>query len=346
MSLDQFIRAMPKVELHVHLEGSIQPETLLQLARRNQKPLPADTVQGLRDWYTFTNFDHFIEVYLAICACIATADDFELIAREFLRGQAAQNIRYNEVIFTPYTHTNSENGIPFSEQLAALNRARQWAIDELGIQTVWVPDFSRGTRPVEHSLTVAGWAVSGKAQGIIGFGVGGAEVGNPPELFEAAFKQARKAGLASLPHAGETEGPASIWGAIRALQATRIGHGVRCLEDPDLVAYLRQRQIPLDVSPTSNICLNVFPSLAEHPLPRLIDEGLFVTINSDDPPMFNTTLTNEYLAIAETFDFDVAMIEKLVLNGVHASLQSLQARSAMAEQFRVEFTHLRAELGL
>jgi adenosine deaminase len=346
MSLDQFIRAMPKVELHVHLEGSIQPETLLQLAQRNHKSLPADTVQGLREWYTFTDFDHFIEVYLAICACIATADDFELIAREFLRGQAAQNIRYSEVIFTPYTHANGENGIPFSEQLAALSRARQWAIGELGIQTVWVPDVSRGVRPVEHSQTVADWAISGKDQGIVGFGVGGAEVGNPPELFTAAFEQARAAGLASLPHAGETEGPASIWGAIRSLQATRIGHGVRCLEDPELVAYLRQRQIPLDVSLTSNVCLKVAPSLAEHPLPRLLDEGLFVTINSDDPPMFNTTLTDEYLAIAETFGFDVAMIEKLVLNGVQASLQPGQAQSAMAEQFQVEFAHLRAELGL
>lgn len=346
MSLDQFIRAIPKVELHVHLEGSIQPETLLQLAQRNHKPLPADTVQGLRDWYTFTDFDHFIEVYLAICACIATADDFELIAREFLRGQAVQNIRYSEVIFTPYTHANGENALPFSEQLAALSRARQWAVDELGIQTVWVPDVSRGVRPVKHSQTVADWAISGKDQGIVGFGVGGAEVGNPPELFTAAFERARAAGLASLPHAGETEGPASIWGAIRSLQAARIGHGVRCLEDPELVAYLRQRQIPLDVSPTSNVCLKVAPTLAEHPLPRLLDEGLFVTINSDDPPMFNTTLTDEYLAIAKTFGFDMAMIEKLVLNGVQASLQPRPAQSAMAEQFRVEFAHLRAELGL
>lgn len=346
MSLDQFIRAMPKVELHVHLEGSIQPETLLQLARRNHKPLPTATVEGLRDWYTFTDFDHFIEIYVAICACIATADDFELIAREFLRNQAAQNIRYSEVIFTPYTHARGESAIPFAAQLAALNRARQWATDELGIQVAWVPDVSRNSRPVEHSLLVANWAISGKTQGVIGFGVGGGEVGNPPELFEEAFQRARAAGLASLPHAGETEGPASIWGAVHSLGAARIGHGVRCLDDPDLVAYLRQRQIPLDVSPTSNVCLKVAPSLAEHPLPRLLNEGLYVTINSDDPPMFNTTLTGEYLAIAHTFGFGVEMIEKLVLNGVQASLQPAEARSTMARQFRDEFAHLRAELEL
>lgn len=346
MSLDQFIHAMPKVELHVHLEGSIKPETLLQLARRNQKSLPASTVDGLRQWYTFTDFDHFVEIYRAISACITTADDFELIAREFLLGQVAQNIRYSEVIFTPYTHTKREESIPFADQLAALHRASDWAADELGIQAAWVPDISRNDRPVDHGLMVADWAISGKNQGVVGFGVGGAEVGNPPELFEAAFERARSAGLASLPHAGETEGPASIWGALRTLKATRIGHGVRCLEDPELVAYLRQQQIPLDVSPTSNVCLKVAPTLAEHPLPRLLDEGLYVTINSDDPPMFNTTLTNEYLAIVAVFDFDVAMIEKLVLNGVRASLQPQEAKITMAQQFRDEFARLRNEFGL
>jgi adenosine deaminase len=346
MSLAQFIHAMPKVELHVHLEGAIQPETLLQLAQRNQNPLPANTVEGVRRWYTFTDFDHFIEVYVAVCACIATADDFEWIAREFLRSQAAQNIRYSEVIFTPYTHAKTANGIPFTAQLAALNRARQWAADELGIQVAWVPDISRNSRPVEHSLLVADWAISGKTQGVVGFGVGGGEMGNPPELFAAAFERAREAGLASLPHAGETVGPASIWGAIRSLGATRIGHGVRCLEDPELVAYLRQHQIPLDVSPTSNVCLKVASSLGEHPLPHLLDEGLYVTINSDDPPMFNTTLTDEYLAIAETFSFDGPMIEKLVLNGVNASLQLPGEREVMAQQFQEDFARLRTEFGL
>ncbi|MEJ2748898.1 MAG: adenosine deaminase [Anaerolineae bacterium] len=346
MSLDQFIRAMPKVELHVHLEGAIQPQTLLQLAQRNKKTLPAATVDGLRQWYTFTDFDHFVEVYMAISACITTAVVFDLIAREFLRGQAAQNIRYSEVIFTPYTHVIGEEPIPFTEQLAALDRASQWAADTLDIQVAWVPDVARNRRPLDISVQVADWAISGKNQGVVGFGVGGAEIGNPPELFEAAFNRARAAGLASLPHAGETEGPDSIWGAIRALKATRIGHGVRCLEDPELVAYLRQTQIPLDVSPTSNVCLKVVPTLTDHPLPRLLDAGLYVTINSDDPPMFNTTLTDEYLAIADAFNFNVATIERLVLNGVQASLQSAEARAEMTRQFRDEFAHLRKAFDL
>ena len=338
MPINEFLRKMPKVELHVHLEGSIQPETLLKLAQRNGVTLPVDTAEAVRQWYTFTDFNHFLEIYLKISACLCTADDLELVAREFLRGQVVQNIRYSEVIFTPYTYYKR---IPFADQLAALSRAREWAAAELGIRVGWVPDVSREVCPIENSLIVADWAISGLERGVIGFGLGGPEVGNPPELFKAAFARARAAGLASLPHAGETEGPASIRGAIDSLGAQRIGHGVRCLEDPALVALLRERQIPLDVSPTSNVCLGVFPSLADHPLPRLLAEGLYVTINSDDPPMFNTTLTGEYIRITETFGFDADTIEQLVLNGVRASLLPETERMAMEEEFRSEFARLR-----
>jgi adenosine deaminase len=277
---------------------------------------------------------------MAICSCICTTDDMELIARQFLQGQADQNIRYSEVIFTPYTHYASEHPIQFVDQLAALNRAGEWAARRLGIRVNWVPDISRNVRPLEHGLTVADWALSGKEQGVIALGVGGPEIDNPPELFEEAFTRARNGGLASLPHAGETVGPESIRGALKTLHADRIGHGVRCIEDPQLVAYLRDTQIPLDVSPTSNVCLGVVPSLAEHPLPRLLDAGLYVTINSDDPPMFNTTLTDEYLQIAETFDFGVDTIETLVLNGVRAALLPTAERDAMERQFKAELSRL------
>jgi len=346
MSLENFIRAMPKVELHVHLEGSIQPETLLMLARRHGVSLPVDSVDGLHQWYTFTNFAHFIEIYMTICSCICTPDDIELIARQILQGQADQNIKYSEVIFTPYTHYASECPIQFADQMAALCRAREWAANDLGIRVNYVPDISRSIRPLDHSLTVADWAISGKDQGIIALGLGGPEIDNPPELFEEAFTRARSAGLASLPHAGETVGPESMWGAIKTLHTNRIGHGVRCIEDPNLVAYLRDTQIPLDVSPSSNVCLGVAPSLAKHPLPRLLDEGLYVTINSDDPPMFNTTLTNEYLQIASTFGFGVDTIEQLMLNGVRASMLSQTEREAMEQQFIAEFSQLRKQFHL
>jgi adenosine deaminase len=337
---------MPKVELHVHLEGSIRPDTLLQLARRNAVTLPADDVAGLQRWYQFTDFKHFIEIYLTISSCICAPEDIKLVARDFLRNQAAQNIRYSEVTFTPYTHFSTNRRIPFDEQFDALARARDWAARELGVRCGWVFDVVRNQRPVEHSLTVAEWAISGKDQGVVGFGLGGLEAGHPPDLFKEAFELARAAGLAAVPHAGEIAGAESVWGALEVLHARRIGHGVRCLEDARLVGHLRARQIPLEVCPTSNVCLGVAPSFAAHPLPRLLAEGLYVTLNSDDPPMFNTTLTDEYRRAAEAFGFGAETLETFALNAVRASLLPEAERQQMEQAFRQDCASLRDELGI
>jgi len=341
MSLATFIQAMPKVELHVHLEGSIRPETLLVLARRHDIQLPADTVEGIRGWYTFTDFPHFIDVYRIISACLRTPDDVELVAREFLAGQASQNIRHSEVTYTGYTQFRV-NGIPFADQLAAINRARAWAAQALGVTMSLTVDISRDV-DAEEGLMVAGWAIAGLGQGVTALGLGGPEAGNPPEKFQAAFARARAAGLASLPHAGEVAGPESIWGALRALHAVRIGHGVRCLEDPALVAELRARQVPLEVCPTSNVCLKVVPDIGRHPLPRLLQEGLYVTVNSDDPPMFNTTLTDEYLRVAEAFGWEAPMFEKLVLSAVRASLLPADKKHRLEAEFAAEFKRMESE---
>ncbi|MEO7909575.1 MAG: adenosine deaminase [Roseiflexaceae bacterium] len=341
MSLEAYIAAIPKVELHVHLEGAIRPATLLKLARRNHVPLPADTVAGLRSWYSFTDFPHFVEIYMAISACLRTPDDIELITREFLAGQAAQNIRYSEVTYTAFTHYARKN-IAFRDQLAAINRARAWAAAELGVTMGLIIDISR-ERPAESGLQVADWAIDAMADGVVALGLGGPEVGNPPEKFRGAFERARAAGLPSVPHAGETVGAASIWGALRALGAVRIGHGVRCLEDPILVDELRARQIPLEVCPTSNVCLGVVPSMAEHPLPHLLAAGLYVTLNSDDPPMFNTSLNGEYLAAARTFQLNADDLERLALNAVRAALLPAAARTALEAAFVAEFAQLRAK---
>ena len=173
--------------------------------------------------------------------------------------------------------------------------------------------------------------------GVVALGLGGTEAGNPPERFAAAFARAQAAGLPCVPHAGETVGPESIWSALRVCDPARIAHGVTCLADPHLVAELRDRQIPLDVCPTSNVCLGVAPSLAAHPLPHLLAEGLYVTIGADDPPMFNATLTGEYLALAEHLDFDAARMEALVLNAARAVLQPTATRSALLDRCRAGF---------
>ncbi|MEE4195331.1 MAG: adenosine deaminase [Anaerolineae bacterium] len=335
--LHEFIHRMPKVELHVHLEGSTRPATLLQLAEKNDVALPVSTLAEIEEWYKFTGFDHFLEVYFMICDCIKTTDDFELIMEEFLKGQAEQNIRYSEVIFTPYTHLKNS---PFEEQLAAMNRARAKMKAQYGIEAGLIPDISREMRPVADSMLVAEWAAANQENGIIALGLGGPEVGNPPELYEAVFARALQLGLRSLPHAGETEGPASVWGTINSLRADRIGHGVRCLEDPALVEYLVKHQLPLDVCPTSNICLGVFPSIEEHPLPELMNQGLLVTLNSDDPPMFNTTLTQEYHKAVDVFGFGLPEVKQLVLNGIQASLLPYDRKTQLLSSFLFEFEML------
>lgn len=331
MELTEFIRRMPKAELHVHLEGAVQPETLLGLAQRNKVPLPASTVDELRAWYTFSDFAHFVEVYLQLSECFRTPEDIEFVTREFLKGQAAQNILYSEVTYTAYTHY-AQKRIAFDDQLAALNRARAWGEEALGVRMGLIIDIPREI-PAGEGKICAQWAIRGMESGVVALGLGGDEVRHPPEKFAEAFAMAEEAGLPSVPHAGETAGPASIWRALETLKAVRIGHGVRCLEDPALVEELRSRQIPLEVCPTSNLCLGVASDLESHPLPRLAAEGLYVTIGSDDPAIFNTTLTDEYLKIADAFGYDERDVVQLVMNAVHASLLDPEHKTLLVQAF-------------
>ena len=329
---------MPKVELHVHLEGSIRPETLLDLAARNGVRLPARSIEELREWYTFESFEHFVEVYIAAAGCIRTPDDIERITADFLAGQAAQNIFHTEVTYTASTQ-RMQSGMPLDDQLAAINRARDAARREHGVTMSLTIDYPRNLDPDEF-VEVAHWAADNMSRGITALGLGGPEVGYPPERFRRAFEVAREAGLPSVPHAGETGGPASIRGALRELNAVRIGHGVRCLEDQSLVAELRERQIPLEVCPTSNVCLGVAPSFAEHLLPRLLEAGLYVTLNSDDPPMFGTTLTDEYLKSSTAFDLGAAEVEDLVLKAAEATLVAEADKKDLVDRVQRGFAEL------
>lgn len=311
----EFIQALPKAELHIHLEGAIEPETVLQLAQRHNmlERLPAADVAGLRKWFTFTGFDNFVGIYLTIQDLLRTPDDFALIAYQLGADMAKQNIRYREATFTPYTHVNyQDKGLNIEDVLEGLERGRQQAKDEFGVEIRWVFDIHRnlpyqlsggdGFNPEPADLTLE-YALAGMPYGVIGLGIGGSEVGAPPEDFESVFTKAKLNGLLSLPHAGETEGPASVWGSVRQLQADRIGHGVRSIEDPTLLQHLADYQIPLEVNPTSNLQLHVYESIEEHPFKKLDEMEIPVTINSDDPPLFNSNLSQEYLLVAESFGY-------------------------------------------
>ena len=327
---DAFIKALPKVELHVHLEGSIRPATLLELAKRHNEPLPADTVEGLEEWYTFTDFPHFAEIYQTLSRCVQTVDDIELIARDFLQGQADQNIRHSEVTYTAHTIWKNTD-IPFEKQLAALNKARVWGEQELGVTAGFIIDIPRDWADDKDAKMIGEWVVAHHGDGVIALGLAGYEVGFPPEDYAPPFDHAAKHDVPAVVHAGETMGADSIWGAMDRLQSVRIGHGVRCLEDQKLVDTLRERQVPLEVCPTSNVCLGVADSIESHPLPNLIKEGLYVTINTDDPPMFGTTLNDELIKTTNAFGFSEDDLRHFMLQAARASLLPEADRKALED---------------
>lgn len=327
---DAFIKAMPKVELHVHLEGSILPATLLELARRNKEPLPADTVEGLAEWYTFTDFPHFAEIYQTLSRCVRTADDIELIAHDFLKNQADQNVRHSEVTYTAHTIWKNTQ-LSFETQLEALNKARAWGEKELGVSMGLIIDIPRDWADDKDAKMVGEWVVDHHGNGVVALGLAGYEVGFPPEDFAAPFDHAAKHDVPAVVHAGETMGPDSIWGAMDRLNSVRIGHGVRCLEDPKLVETLRERQVPLEVCPTSNVCLGVADRLEDHPLPDLIAEGLYVTINTDDPPMFGTTLNDELITTSRAFGFSEDDLRHFMTQAARASLLPDADKKALIE---------------
>jgi len=342
--LSQFIQEIPKAEIHIHLEGAIQPRTVLELAQRHGKldSLPATDVEGLQKWYTFTDFPHFIKIYLTIQELLRTADDFALVAYELGADMAAQNIRYREATVTPYTHTNYlDKEITIDDILSGLEAGRQQAYQEFGVEIRWVFDVPRNLsfdtngrnynpRPAEVTLE---FVLAGRDKGVVGFGLGGYEVNAPPQPFAHAFAEAKAAGLPSVPHAGEHEGPDSVWGAVNELQADRIGHGVRAIEDPKLLAVLQERQIPLEVNPTSNVCLHVYRRLAEHPLPHLDRMGLLVTVNSDDPPLFNTSLSREYQVIAQEFGYNKTDLVRLARNAFVACRAEPEVKQRLLTEF-------------
>jgi adenosine deaminase len=336
--LNTWLTKIPKVELHVHLEGSVQPKTLLVLANKYGIGLPSNDVEGLRKWYTFKDFDHFAEIYAVISSCLRTADDIELITREFLAGQAEQHILYSEVTFTPFSQWINNN-LSYQDQMGAVNKARAWAEKELGVSMGVILDIPR-IISAEDANTVAEWVIQGNKNGVIALGLGGPEVGNPPERYQQAYDLVHQAGIPCILHAGETAGSESMWSAIRCADTKRIGHGVHALEDPSLVEYLRKTQLPLDVCPSSNVCLRVFASIKQHILPKLLDEGLYVTINSDDPPMFNTTLTREYQLICQEFGFDRKMVEKFMLNAIYASLLPNSKKEELLLEIQTGFKEL------
>lgn len=317
VNLETFVAGLPKVELHVHHVGSASPQAVAELAARHagSTSVPAD-LDALEKFFEFRDFAHFIEVYIAVADLVRDPEDVRILTYEVARELARQQVRYAELTATPYSHT--VRGMAPEAYCEAMEDARAAARRDLGVELAWCFDIpgEAGLPAAEDTLDIA---LKQRPDGLISFGLGGPEIGVPRPQFKPYFDAARAAGLRSVPHAGETTGPETIWDALRELGAERIGHGTSALGDPALVAYLAEHQIPLEVCPTSNLRTRAVPSLADHPLAGMVEAGLFVTINSDDPPMFGTTLENEFLVAAELLRLDAAGVADLAKAGVRAS---------------------------
>ncbi len=332
--LSDWLLALPKVELHVHLEGSIQPRTLLRLARRRGVELPADDEEGLAEWFRFRDFEHFVDIYLTCSRCLRDPEDFQLIARDFIAEQARQNIFHSEVHFTIGTHL--QNGCNGQEVREALWETVCEGEREHGVTVRWIPDIVRNISPRWADRTVE-WALAGTDHGVVALGLAGIEKGFSVEPFREHFTAAAAAGLHCVAHAGEHDGPGSIRAVLELCRAERIGHGVRAIEDPDLVQELASRGIPVEVCPSSNVCLGVFEDLSQHTFDRLHRAGVAVSVHSDDPPLFSTTLTDEYRRLAETFGYRRSDLSRFARRALqHAFLEDAARRRAEARFDAVE----------
>ncbi|HEV7506959.1 MAG TPA: adenosine deaminase [Thermoanaerobaculia bacterium] len=342
MSLDRFLLHCPKVELHVHLEGAMRPAVLLELARRNGIELPARDEAGLKRWFRFTDFNHFVQIYLACSRALRKPEDFQFLVLDFLAEQATQNVLHTEAHFTIATHlANGANG---GEILAALAEAIAEGERRYDVTLRLIPDIVRnvGVGPADQTLE---WALAGQAEGtVVALGLSGSEAQFPNEPFREHFVAAERGGLHRVAHAGEHAGPESIRSVLEVCGAERIGHGVRAVDDPSLMAELQASQIPLEVNPTSNVCLGVVPDLPSHPFNRLYRAGLALSVNSDDPAFFNTNLTREYLKLHQTFGYSPAELAGLSLAALRQSFLPDEEKAALDERFRQQFDALGREL--
>ncbi|MGB6336505.1 MAG: adenosine deaminase [Thermoanaerobaculia bacterium] len=338
--LDAFVRRLPKVELHVHLEGSIQPGTLLRLAERRRVDLPATDEQGLREWFDFRDFEHFVQIYLTCCQCLRDPEDFQLVARELLAEQSRQNVLCFEAHLTIGTHlANGANGGEVADALGEVIREGE---EKYGIKMSLIPDIVRNLGPSRADQTLE-WALDHRRRGVVALGLSGFE-SEPNEPFAEHFRVAAKEGLGRVAHAGEHAGPESIRSVLEVCGVERVGHGIAAAEDPELMEKLRQENIPLEVCPTSNIRLGAVADLPSHPFDRLLRAGVPVTLNTDDPPFFDTTLTDEYLRVADTFGYGERELAGFAWTALEHAFLTDWERQSLQQEFRRQLTELGDEL--
>jgi adenosine deaminase len=323
-----FAHKLPKAELHLHIEGTLEPELMFDLARRNGVSLPYASVEDVRRAYVFSDLQSFLDIYYAGCRVLLKEQDFYDLTWAYLERAAAQRVRHAEIFFDPQTHT--DRGVPFETVVTGIHRALEDGRARLDISSGLILCFLRhlseeaAMRTLDDALPYREW--------ILAVGLDSSEVGNPPVKFRDVYDRARESGLRAVAHAGEEGPPAYVWEALDILKAGRIDHGVRSIEDERLVARLVEEQIPLTVCPLSNVKLRVFPNLKSHNLKQLLDRGLLVTVNSDDPAYFGGYVADNFRASAAALGLSREQLLRLARNSFVASFLSEESKRAYLQE--------------
>jgi adenosine deaminase len=315
-ALTEFVRRLPKAELHLHIEGTLEPELLLELGRRNGVDLPCSSAEECRAKYRFSDLQHFLDIYYGGVSVLVTEQDFYDLTAAYVRRVAGEGARHVEVFFDPQSHV--PRGVPFDDVVGGITRALRDGETELGVSWRLIMCFLRD-RPASEAMEMLELALP-HGDVIVGVGLDSAELGHPPDEFAAVYDKARSAGMIAVAHAGEEGPPEYISDALDVLKVRRIDHGVAAIEDPELQRRLADLRVPLTMCPLSNLELQVTPDLSRHPLKRLLDAGLVVTVNSDDPAYFGGYLLDNYLAVQRALGLSHADLAQLARNSITASL--------------------------
>jgi adenine deaminase len=313
--LERFIERIPKAELHIHIEGSLEPELMFELAQRNRVKVPYKSTEDVRRAYEFNDLESFLQVYYQGMRVLITERDFYDLTWAYLSKAHSQRVRHTEMFFDPQAHTG--RGITFETVISGIHHAMLDAEQRLGISSKLIMCFLRD-QSEEAAMATLDQALPFKDR-IVAVGLDSAEVGHPPEKFTRVFDRARAEGFLTVAHAGEEGPPEYIWQALDRLKVARIDHGVRCIEDPNLTARLAADGIPLTICPLSNVKLRVFESMEKHNLRLLLDRGLCVTVNSDDPAYFGGYVTENFLAVEKALGLDRNDISRLAKNSFQAA---------------------------
>ncbi len=331
---EKFITKMPKVELHIHLEGAIPFEMIFDFIQRSATETDIKSLDDLKAKFKYTNFTDFIKTFVWQTSFIKRYDDFEKISYSVLKNLAAQNVKYVEAFCSPADF--HRNGLTTEGILECLIKGKEKAFKDFGIRCQLIVDLVRNYGP-EKAFQTLQEVTPFLGKGVIGIGLGGIESRFPPELFENVYRKAKELGFKLTAHAGEDAPAKSIWSAIQRLEIQRIGHGVRAYEDPKLLSFLKEKQLPLELCPTSNVMTGICKSIKDHPIKKYFEDGLLVTLNSDDPTMFETSINQEYLLLHKELGFSLEKLKIISTNGIKASFLTENEKISLNNIFEKEF---------